>query len=220
LVLDGNIDDIVPLEEVKKVAALFPGSKFFTVAESGHFPGIYSQCARNAISKFMETLHPGDTGCLAVPEEVFPAVGRFPLLAKDAAPAAVDPHGHNEIGLAQRKAVTVAVAAAIDALKRTTIAGANHDHCLRIGTFSATYTQEQTRITFAKCSFTEDVSVDGTATWGAGSAFRADLVLRGPGTPGGTIHVAGKWRAAGPVHNFEISGKIGGLNVAVLIPEA
>jgi hypothetical protein len=48
----------------------------------------------------------------------------------------------------------------------------------------------------------------------------ADLVIAGPGTAGGTIHVVGYWEAPGPVGNFKITGKLGGKNVAVLVPEA
>ncbi len=54
---------------------------------------------------------------------VWPAVGRFPIFARDARPARVDPAGHNQIGLAERKVVTVALAAATDALQRSIIGG-------------------------------------------------------------------------------------------------
>jgi pimeloyl-ACP methyl ester carboxylesterase len=220
LVLDGNMDDFVPLEEVTKVVDLFPGSTLVTVAEAGHTAGQFTMCAANLLSQFIETLRIGDTRCTQVPEVVFPAVGRFPLLSKDAVPAAVDPRGGNKIGLAQRKVVTVALAAATDALKRTTLAGTTQDHCLRAGTFQAAYSPTQTKLTFAQCSFAKDVGVNGTSIWGADFSFVADLNLSGPGTPGGRIHVIGTFRAKGPVGNFEITGTIGGLNVAVLVPEA
>jgi hypothetical protein len=48
----------------------------------------------------------------------------------------------------------------------------------------------------------------------------ADLLVSGPGTAGGTLHVAGTWQAPGPVGTFTVSGQLGGLSVAVLVPEA
>jgi hypothetical protein len=52
-----------------------------------------TQCAANLASGFIENLQVGDTTCPKTPETVWPAVGRFPLLAKFARPAAVDPNG-------------------------------------------------------------------------------------------------------------------------------
>jgi len=89
LVLDGDMDTLVPMEEVRRVAALFPGSTFVSVAEAGHVTIGWSQCSINLQSQFFETLQVGDTSCTKTPETVWPALGRFPLIAADARPADV-----------------------------------------------------------------------------------------------------------------------------------
>lgn len=48
----------------------------------------------------------------------------------------------------------------------------------------------------------------------------ADLVLSGAGTAGGTLPVTGFWNNPGPFGMFQISGTLGGRNVAVLVSEA
>jgi hypothetical protein len=110
-VLVGDLDTVVPVEEVRKVAALFPGSTFVPVAEVGHTTLGSGQCAAGLTSEFFETLQVGDTTCAKTPETVWPALGRFPLMAADARPAEIDPDGQNEIGEHERRVVTVAVSA-------------------------------------------------------------------------------------------------------------
>lgn len=218
LVFSGDLDHTVPLEETSKVAALFPDSTFVPVAEAGHGAVFWSQCAANLASEFIETLHVGDTSCTHTAQTVWPAVGRFPLLARNARPADVDPNGSNQIGVAERKVVTVAVATATDALQRSMI-GDGIGVGLRAGTFHTNYDSSWTT-TLTGCVFATDVIVNGTLTWGSDNSFAADLVVAGPGTAGGTIHVAGFWEAPGPVGNFKVTGTLGGKQVAVLVPEA
>jgi pimeloyl-ACP methyl ester carboxylesterase len=220
LVLDGDMDTIVPMEEVRRVAALFPGSAFVPVAEAGHETIVWTQCSAMLQSQFFETLQVGDTSCTQTPETVWPALGRFPLVAADARPAEVDPNGGNQIGETERKVVTVAVATAIDGLKRTTI-GSGNGVGLRAGIFQTTFDADGNQITtLTNCSFASDVTVNGTVTWGADLSSVADLTLSGAGTAGGMLHVEGAWEAPGPVGKFKVSGTLGGQNVAVLVPEA
>ncbi len=231
LVISGDMDTSVPLEITRKVASLYPDSVFVQVAEAGHTAIRWSQCAAGLASEFIRTLKVGDTRCAATPETVWPAVGRFPLFARDAVPAEVDETGGNEIGTDERMVVTVAVATAIDAMQRRLL-GSGTGVGLRGGTFhrrpgdSTTWT-----VYLTNCAFTEDVTVSGTATWSPGSSrwllgftgdssFKADLTVAGAGTQGGTLHVEGKWLAPGPVGKFKVTGTLGGKNVAVLVPEA
>jgi pimeloyl-ACP methyl ester carboxylesterase len=219
LVLSGDLDRGVPLEETSKVAALFPDSTFVPVAGAGHVAVFWSQCAADLASEFIETLQVGDTSCARTP--VWPAVGRFPVRARDARPADVDPNGSNQIGVAERKVVTVAVATATDALQRSMIGDGNGIGVgLRAGTFQTNYGDSSQTTTLTGCAFATDVIVNGTFTVGSDNSFVADLVVAGPGTAGGTIHVAGFWEAPGPVGNFKVTGTLGGKQVAVLVPEA
>jgi pimeloyl-ACP methyl ester carboxylesterase len=220
LVMSGDLDTTVPTEEVRKVASLFPGSTFVRVAEAGHETILWTQCAAGLQSQFFETLQVGDTSCTQTPETVWPALGRFPLLAADARPAEVNPDGNNQIGEFERKVVTVAVATAIDALKRTTI-GSGSGVGLRGGSFESSFDGNgNQRITLHDCTFAQDVIVNGTVTWGSDLSLTADLAVTGPGSAAGNLQVEGTWEAPGPVGTFRISGSLGGRRVAVLVPEA
>ena len=219
LVFSSDIDTVVPDELAGKVAALFPGSTFFVVAEAGHEPAETNQCALSLVNNLIEALQVGDGSCLKTPEIVWPALGRFPLVAADARPAEIDPNGGNEIGVAERKVVTVAVATAIDALKRSTFGGGNGVG-LRSGTFQTTYGANGQKTTLTNCVFSSDVTVNGTIEWANDSSFTADLAVTGTGTAGGALHVEGTWEAPGPVGNFNVSGTLGGRQVAALVPEA
>ena len=227
LFLAGVMDAGSSPEEVKQMATLFPASTFVTVAGVDHpWFDTWPQCAINLASSFIENLQVGDTSCTKTPETTWPAVGRFPLLAKFARPAAVDPRGQNQIGLAERKVVTVAVATTTDALQRSWINHDNGDRSgsgagLRAGTFATNFGDDSAwTTTLTNCAFSKDVTVNGTVTWVYNGALVADLAVSGSGTAGGTLHIEGTWQAPGPVGNFKISGKLGGKRVAVLVPEA
>jgi pimeloyl-ACP methyl ester carboxylesterase len=215
----GDIEPIIPVEFATKVAALFPESTFVSIAGGVHHSDSSgNQCAQGLMLNFIETLQVGDTSCAARPETIWPAVGRFPLLARGARPATVDPGGVNEIGEAERKVVTVAVATATDAAQRITI-GAADGVGLRAGTFHTDFGSTAVTITLSNCAFANDVTVSGTAVWGSSSSFQADLTVSGAGTAGGTLHVEGTFQAPGPVGEFKVSGTLGGKRVAVLVPE-
>jgi pimeloyl-ACP methyl ester carboxylesterase len=221
LVLDGDVDDIVPIAASRSVAELFPNASFVTIANSRHETTGYTHCGTNLANQLIETLSPGPTSCANTPEYIYPALGRFPILAKDARPAAIDPSGTNQIGEAERKVASVGVATAIDALLRTYI-GSGSGVGLRGGTFQTAFLDGGATwmTTLMSCAFSEDVIVNGTVTWAGDYSIVADLVVTGPGTAGGTLHITGFWMTpSGPLGNFQVSGALGGKNVAVLVPE-
>ena len=222
LVLTGDMDAVVPLEETTKVAALFPNSTFVKLAGVGH-PGIeQSLCARKLESNFLENLEPGDTTCANTPEVIWPGVGRFPEKAQHARPAEVNPNGQNQIGVAERRVVSVAVATAIDALQRGII-GPGDGMGLRAGTFHTDYPSTGGQITtLTNCAYAGDVTVNGMVlwNWATDNSIVADLTVSGTGTSGGTLHIEGGWVLPPPVGNFNITGTLGGKQVAVLVPEA
>ena len=215
-VLTGDLDNRVPHDEVVKVAALFPQSTVVSVESAGHVASNWTQCAQTLVSEFIESVQVPDTSCARTPEWVWPAVGRFPLLARDARPAAVDPTGQNKIRLAELKVVSVAVAAAVDALQRS-LMGSGTGVGLRGGTF---VTGDYTNYTLSNCAFSEDVAVSGNLVWASDNSVTADLTVSGQGTAGGTLHIAGFWLVPGPVGNFKVTGTLGGESVAALVPEA
>jgi pimeloyl-ACP methyl ester carboxylesterase len=220
LVLSSDIDAGVPDEYMRKTAALFPGSTFVIVPEASHEPAANNQCALSLANNLIETLQVGDTSCTKTPETIWPALGRFPLVAADARAAQIDPGGGNRVGLQERKVATVAVATAIDALKRNTI-GSGNGVGLRAGTFQTSVDMNGNQtVSLTDCAFATDVTVNGTLTWGSDLSFVADLTVSGTGTAGGTLHVEGTWESPGPVGKFKVSGALGGRQVAVFVPEA
>ena len=115
----------------------------------------------------------------------------------------------------------MAVAAIIDAVKRSTI-GTGNGVGLRGGTFTSVYNSSGLVMTLSGCAFASDVSVDGTVTWNSGSdmSLTADVSVRGGGTAGGALHVSGAFQAPGPVGNYRISVQLGGKRVGLVIPES
>jgi pimeloyl-ACP methyl ester carboxylesterase len=222
LVLAADIDPGAPVALVREEAALFPKATFVTISEAAHTPVLAQDpCADQIATTFLETLDAGDTSCSKTPSTVWPAVGRFPVLAKDARQAEPDSSGHNAIGAPERRVASVAVATAVDALKRAVMAGGGNGFGLRGGTFTTTVDATgAVTVVLADCLFARDVTVNGTVVWGADASFGADLSVAGAGTAGGTLHVGGAWEAHGAVGNFAVSGALGGETVAVLVPEA
>ena len=230
LVLGGDIDLVVPWASVQAVSALYSGSTSIKVADTGHYTAFWSQCARNLASEFVAKLRNDNPACAQAPETVWPAVGRFPVLATGARPADAAAGGVNEIDVVERKVVTVAVAAATDALQRAFGGGPGNGVGLRGGSFSTAWGPTLT-LTLMECAFTADVKVSGTVTWAMSDTWdggflpghrplTADLVVSGPGTAGGTLHVAGTWLSNDPIGFFSVTGTLGGKKVAVIVPEA
>lgn len=220
LVLSGDQDARTPLELAEQVASLFPASRLVRVAESGHLTVLWTECGAKLVSRFIENLDPGDTSCARTPETVWPAVGRFPRLARFARAAEIDRTGLNSAGIDERRAATVAVAAVTDALQRANFfAGGGKG--LRGGSFQADYGDgSKWTLTLTDCAFAEDVKVNGRVTWAPAGAIDAELDVAGPGTRGGHLHVEGTWQMPGPAGVLKVTGTLGGSRVAVLVPSA
>jgi hypothetical protein len=151
---------------VEQSVALFPDSTLLFVAEGMHEPVESNQCAAGLATHFIETLEVGDPSCTNTPEIVWPALGRFPFVAADARPAEVNPRDGNQIGEAERRVVTVAVATAIDALKRSTI-GSGNGVSLRAGIFQTSWDANGNQTTtLTDCAFAKDVTVSGSVVGG------------------------------------------------------
>lgn len=150
-----------PLPPAARIAA---DATTVPVTGAGTLGGDWPPCARDLISESAFTLRIDDKACAQSPETVWPAVGRFPLLASQARPADVDPGGVNEIGVEERKVAAVAVAAITDALQRGLVGGPGHGVGLRGGSFSVAWGPQLT-LTLVDCAFSADVRVSGMVTW-------------------------------------------------------
>lgn len=220
LVFNSDMDPMVPTDLASPTAALFPGSVLLILKSGMHEPVESNLCAASIASHFIENLEAGDTSCTQRVEIVWPALGRFPLFARDARAAQIDSDGNNQVGVPERKIVAVAVETAIDALKRTTI-GSGNGVCLRAGTFqSAIDAWGKQTTALQDCEFASDVTVNGTITWAGDHTVVADLTVNGAGTAKGMLHVEGSFEAPSPVGFFKVSGTLSGRAVAALVPEA
>lgn len=217
LVLHGDMDAQISTEQDQEIADQFPHSTFIQVASSGHVTSGFGQCGTKISNHFLETLEPGDTSCARTPETVWPAVGRFPLFAVDALPAA--PVSGNYGTVLDLKVVSVAVGTMKDALQRTTL-GSTAGVGLRGGTWTDTLGATSQVITLSGCMFSEDVSISGTITYGVDTSVSAILSVTRSGETLGTLNVTGFFLHTGPVGNFLVTGRIGGRQIAALVPEA
>ena len=220
IVFASDVDPVIPLELARHTASSFPGSHFISVAEAPHEPALSEPCPLSIANHFLDTLDPGDTSCARTPGTILPAVGRFPRLAKEARAAEVDPTAINEVAEPERKVASVAVATAVDALKRSLIGGIPGVG-LRGGTTQTSFPAAGGQVTtLTGCAFAEDVIVDGSVTWGADQSFDAQLIVSGAGTAGGTLRVTGTWEAAGAAGVFRVGGMLGGTRVGLRVPNA
>ena len=190
---------------------------------------IVQQCALELASQFVTAVRIADSTCAQRRENARPGVGRFPLLATEARPADVIAGGGNQIGPEERKVAAVAVAAITDALQRGLVGGSRYGAGLRGGSFAVLWGPQVT-LTLFNCAYTADVWVSGLVTWAHADIFgdggfipayrplTADLVVSGPGTVGGTLHVAGSWLSNDPGGYFSVTGALGGKQVAVFVP--
>jgi hypothetical protein len=125
-------------------------------------------------------------------------------VAAEARPAKIDSGEGNEIDIPERKVVTVAVATAIDALKRSTI-GSGNGVGLRSGTFQSSVDMNGNQTTtLTNCVFATDVTINGSLVWGADRSFVADVSVSGSGTAAENAHLRdmGSSRTGWQVQDF------------------
>ena len=222
LVMGGDLDNIVPLEQTRLIADLYPGSTLVEVAGAGHGAAFWSQCAGALAVEFFETLEVGNANC-SEPEFQIPAVGEFPLKAADASPA--EARGGNEASKAERRVATVAVDAVNDALVRAGLGFSGHGNFesrgLRGGRVEFEFrggAGANWIITLSKVQFAQDVKVSGVIRRPPGTAITAELTVRGAGTDGGTLIV--KTTKALIADFWRVAGELGGEAVDVRVPQA
>ena len=75
-------------------------------------------------------------------------------------------------------------------------------------------------ITLSGCLFSEDVSVNGTITYGFDTSVSATLSVTQTGEATVTLNVTGAFLQTGAVGNFFVAGTIGGRQIAAFVPEA
>src|SRR4029079_19026555 len=134
----------------------------------------------------------GDTSCAAKPELAFPAVGSFPLVARDAVPADVAGHKDRSSRL-DRKVAAVVAAAVTDAFNHGLMTGESGVG-LRGGSYAIEFDDEGASLDFDAVRLAGDVAVSGHATraWETG-VIDAKVTFDGPRGEDGALRVTGSW---------------------------
>jgi pimeloyl-ACP methyl ester carboxylesterase len=224
LLLSGDLEP--NSADAQRLEKAWPHSRYVQIANAGHHTATplsgRFECSDAIIVHFIAKLRPGDTSCAPDANAVsYPGVGRFPLTADDARPAAVD-HGRGDNSTPiDRKVATVATAAITDAFRRgflqsEPVPGSG----LRGGTFSINFGDAKATVQLSSARFAKDVAVSGSADYGYQSqAIDATVTIDGPKGEDGSLHVTGVWFGFGvPNTVLRIRGALCGRHVALRVP--
>jgi pimeloyl-ACP methyl ester carboxylesterase len=216
LVLAGDLDTLTPPSESASTAALFPEASFVLVTNSGHVTALDDGwgCASTIVAEFVDARAPVDTSCASSIPPIRP-VERFVRQAADAAEATAQP-GDASTPL-DRQITTLAVAQVGDALAQWAVMTGVDGSGLRGGTFAISDGDgDIVSFVFEGAKFSDDVAVDGTATWDRASGqVEADLEVTAPGA-GGSLSVA--WDDSAPHAVAMARGALEGRPVSVTLP--
>jgi pimeloyl-ACP methyl ester carboxylesterase len=216
LVLAGDLDTLTPPAEGASTAALFPEASFVLVANSGHVTALDDGwgCASTIVAEFIDSRAPVDTTCASSIPPIRP-VDRFARHAAEAAEATAEP-GDASTPL-DRQVTTLAVAQVGDALAQWAVMTGIDGSGLRGGTFTISDDDSDiVSFVFEGARFSDDVAVDGTATWDRASGqVEADLELTATGAAG-SLSVAWDDSAAGAIATAR--GTLEGRPVSVTLP--
>jgi pimeloyl-ACP methyl ester carboxylesterase len=217
LVLSGDLDTTVPSADARDVAKLFPDARFVELAGSGHHTvfSFRSGCSQALVQRFLETRAVGNTSCARRPSLVFPAVGRFPRLARGVRPAIVSSRASDRSTPRGRR-----VAAAAAWTLRDGLDHAQNDPNgvgLRGGSYAGTFGDSALTLKLTRVRFTQDVTVSGPVTLQYRGGLVAKLNVNGPSGQSGHLEVTGVYLAPGAT-SLKIAGRLGGRRVALAIP--
>jgi len=219
LVLSGDLDINVSTAEARDVAALFPRSRFVELANSGHHTVFSwrSECSAQIIQTFLATLKPGDTSCAQDLNAVFPAVGRFPLIADDARPADADGSGDHSTKN-DRKVAAVVAATFTDSLRRAAyMTGEDGPRPPRrdVRRRVHRYPSQPRPRRGALCRRRDGHRPRVGALRHERDRRTADV--DGPGAEDGSVHLAGAWLNPDAT-TLQIQGTLGGRTVSLSVP--
>jgi pimeloyl-ACP methyl ester carboxylesterase len=164
LVLNGDLDNITPLEDASVVAHRFPDSFYVVVQNQEHVTALEDNfnCPEHIYAHFVASLNPGNTSCARRTPEVR-VVDSFPLHLSQVRPATPEPGDSST--LFERKAAVAAADSVADALQRWWVNYSGVDHGLRGGTWSYTGSGDVTTFYLHQAAFVPGVGVSGKVRW-------------------------------------------------------
>jgi pimeloyl-ACP methyl ester carboxylesterase len=223
LVLAGELDLVNTAAEGHFVADLFPRGRLVVLRNSGHTPGFFSECVPALYARFIKTLETGDTRCVERGAGDRPAIGRFPLRAQGALPAARRSTGADRSRAIDSRVAAVAWLTIQDALRQNGIVQTERVRGagLRGGRFLGVFDPDTVSVTVDMdgLRFARDVSIDGKASvdFDQGNILRARVTVHGPAGADGRLALRGKWFSP-EAKTIRISGELGGRRVAAVVP--
>jgi pimeloyl-ACP methyl ester carboxylesterase len=217
LVLSGDLDTTVPSADARDVAKLFPDARFIEIADSGHHTlfSFRSACSSTLVQRFLDSRTVGNASCARRPGLIFPAVGQFPRLARDARPAVASSRALDHSTPLGRRVAAVATWTLRDVLDH---AQSDPDGVgLRGGSFTGKFGDSALTLKLTRVRFTQDVTVSGPVTLQYKGSLVATLNVNGPSRQSGHIDITGVYLAPG-ARRLTIAGELDGRRVALAIP--
>ncbi|MGH8139002.1 MAG: alpha/beta fold hydrolase [Steroidobacteraceae bacterium] len=217
LIISGDLDNMTPIADGALVAKRFARGRQLIVPNGFHvnaLPHSRSACPADIVRRFIQTLDPGDIGCLRSIAEV----RLLPVFAKrihELAPARALPG--NSADHAHLRAVSGAVFTVADVIDRIDANTAGTGPGLRGGTFTLAAAAGRYLLTLHEVRWTEDLAVSGTIHWpGRSGAAQADLAVKGPGGMSGSLQV--HWIEGAAQARAQVAGELGNARVVAETP--
>jgi pimeloyl-ACP methyl ester carboxylesterase len=218
LVLNGDVDNITPLEDARVVAARFPRSRLVVVQNDVHVTALADNldCPKNIYAHFVEKLEPGDTSCARRTPEVR-VVDAFPLHVSGVTPAT--PAAGDGSTLPERRVAAAAAESVADALQRWWVNYSGVDHGLRGGTWTYTGSGDVTTFHLHDAAFVSGVGVSGRVRWSYKHGWvRGVVTVSAPGAV--HEHLVLRWSQQARAAEARLSGTADGhpLRLRMLAP--
>ena len=224
LVLEGDLDTVVPSATSDRMAALFADPVIVELEGGGHINlGWSAVCGQVLADRFLRTLAVGNTGCAETPVPVFQASSRFPKTASGALEAtAMAGDGSTA---RDRRAAWSAVQTVLDAWLRSfrTPVPIADGAGLRDGWFHYDFESlgDRAELILHDARFVKDVAVRGRTTFSydfENPRLRARVFIHGVGTGDGELRISSRYWFDTQFGAFRITGEIGGRHVELRVP--
>lgn len=216
LVISGELDALTTPIEASVVTGQFPHARHLVVANSFHVDAIddIDGCAAAIVRRFVATLNPGDTGCIARINEVRmpPAFVRH---AGDVPPALAS--AGNAATPADLALAAAVVQTAGDVVARWWVNTSGADIGLRGGGFTIEQPGHVVGYALRGVRWTEDMAVSGRITWDQSTgAIRGRLEFTGPGAISGSVDM--RWNDRTPLATALLTGVVDGRALMATMP--
>ena len=217
LVVHGDINLDHPQLQGARVAARFPHGRFVGIPQAGQSAAGWSDCALRIIQTFVATLDPGDTTCRPDEMPAVAGVGALPRSVRDYAPAEIDRAGRDRSKRGDRQVAAAAVHTVLDAVY-TLFSHANGTtgRGLRGGSTSVEFPDAGPTLTLRRARLVDDVEVSGTFVFDFDRPGVGRLTVKGRGLSG-VIEINDPIFDS-TVPKMHVTGRIGGRNLALLVP--